>query len=123
MPEFLGDGGPTATQNSYVPALTLGPSAGVKRIYLSVLGTDPCLVQCWRYTDPAHGKWELETVQRTIPGQSIGVQLANCAGVQIRSATVNVPTTVVAELVYEGDVEVAGGAITSATILSSGAIL
>lgn len=123
MPEFLADGGPTATQNSYAPELTLGPSAAVRRITLSVLGTDPCLVQCWRYTDAGRSKWELETVERTLPGQSIGVTFSNCAGVQIRSAAAGVPATVVAELVYEGDVDVAGGAITSATISSTGAIV
>jgi hypothetical protein len=123
VPEFLADGGPTATQNGYVPLLTLGPASGVKRIYLSVLSAAACLVQCWRYTDPGCSKWELETVERTVPGQSIGVTFSRCAGVQIRSAAVGVPAVVVAELVYEGDVEIAGGGITSATISSSGAIV
>jgi len=122
VPEFLANGGPIATQNAYVPALTLGPAGGVKRIVLSVLGADACLVQCWRYTDAQHAKWELEQFERTIVGQSIGVVLTSCAGVQIRSATVGVPTTVVAELVREGDVEIQGGSITSATISTTGAI-
>lgn len=120
MPEFLGDGLPIDTQDNYVPALTLGPASRVAQITLSVIASNPALIQAWRYLDKEKTKPQLELVERTIVGQSIGVVLRNCAGVQIRSATVGAPTTVVGELAYDTDILLEGGGVTSATISATG---
>lgn len=128
MPEFLADGQPIATQNTYLPQLTLGPAPGVKRINLSVLGANGAIIQCWRYNSAARDKFALEQIQRVIAGQSIGVVIRGAAGVQIASAVANQSTNVVGELVYGhldwdgGDIEIDGGAITSAIINSGGGV-
>lgn len=122
MPEFLADGQPVATQDQFVDALTLGPSAGVREISFSVLGSNAVTVQAWRYTDPTKTKWILEQFDRVFAGQSIGVVVRNCAGLRFANATPGKSSLIVAELDYESDVELSGGSITSAAIDASGNI-
>ena len=122
MPEFLADGFPVNTQDTFVDALSLGPAAGVRSISFSVLGVNAVTVQAWRYTDASKTKWILEPFTRVFAGQSVGVVVRNCAGLRFANATAGKASLVVAELDYESDVDLSGGSITSATIDGSGNI-
>lgn len=123
MPEFLADGQPVATQDTFVDALTLGPAARVRDIIVSVLGVNAVLAQCWRYTNEDRTKWVLEPLPRVLLGQSIGVTLKNAAGIQLASATPGQPSSVIGQLDYSTDIDLTGGGVTAATIAPSGSVV
>lgn len=122
MAELLNGGLPIATQDGYADALTLGPAVGVKRATLNVLGSAAVLVQCFRYIDPQRVDAALELVERTVPGQSIGIVL-DCAGYRVRSATAGDPSNVTGALELEGDVAISWGTVTTAVLDANGMVV
>jgi microcystin-dependent protein len=119
MPEFINN---VATQDNYVPALTLGPAADVALINFSVL-SNPVLVQFWVAQPGQTGKFILEEFERLYVDGSFGVQALGVYGVRFRSSIVGTPARIVAELAFKNDPKVSGGSLSSATVNSSGQLV
>ena len=119
MPEILSN---IATQNLFVPQLTLGPVKNCKQISFVGIG-QPFLVQLWK-PDPhdANGNPVIEGITRAYPANG-GDAFQGVSGVAFASALPNLPAQIYADLAYQTDPLSLGQSITSAVINNSGQLV
>jgi uncharacterized membrane protein YedE/YeeE len=119
VPDFIDN---LFAADNYTPQLTLGPTGGVKQIVFSVLG-NPALVQFWIPQAGAIGKAELEPFERIYVAGSFGVLATGVSGVQFRNAVVAAKAQIIAEMAYENDPQIIGGALSGVQINAQGQIV